>query len=55
MVNMEKSEVEKSRKIFIPMAHSILSNIVMKLEDMERFKEFTISSIENEKRSVDLS
>jgi len=52
MANKEKGKVKKSRKIFIPMAHSILMYIIGKFDDMERFKYFTISAIENEKKDV---
>jgi hypothetical protein len=45
-------EKRRSGKILIPMARSILSYIIGKFDDMERFKEFTISAIANEKKSV---
>jgi hypothetical protein len=53
MVKKPKSKGRISRKIFIPMAHSIFSYVVGKFDDMEHFKDFTISAIEYEKKNVE--
>jgi len=52
MANKEKGKVKKSRKIFISTAHIILPHIIGKLDYMERFKYFTISAIESEKKDI---
>jgi hypothetical protein len=52
MASKEESKAKTSRKIFIPMADSVFSYIIGKFDDMEHFREFTISAIENEKKKV---
>ena len=51
MLNREKGNGKRSRKIFIPMAPDILRYIIGNLEVMEDFKCFMISANEKERKA----
>ena len=52
MTNTNSDKSKRVRNIFMRLAPTFKSFVIHRLDEMEEFKRFTLSSIENEKKSI---